>query len=377
MVTFTKCPLDADRLEGAFSDRLGALHETMQRAGGLSQIGRISVATYQPVADELRTFATSDRLGQGARGYHALLRNIPSLGFLKQRNEIRVIGSIPERLLRKGTRLGPDSLDAYRSSMALPVRKGDEFYGFCFFNSDIEGFFTPEVIDLALPFGLLVGQMMINEIDGLKALRAAVQTAKDIGRLRDNESSEHLQRMACYCGLIARSLSRSHGLTDEWIEHLEHFAPLHDIGKVGIPDRILLKSAPLNAEETGIMQGHVRIGMDIVETTLGNFGLGRHPFSDLLRNIVAHHHEAIDGTGYPLGLSGGDISIEGRVAAVADIFDTLTSPRPYKFAWAAESAFAHLNEIAGTRLDPACVEALLENRRMVEDIMERTRKESG
>jgi HD-GYP domain-containing protein (c-di-GMP phosphodiesterase class II) len=146
------------------------------------------------------------------------------------------------------------------------------------------------------------------------------------------------------------------------------FAPMHDIGKVAIPDVILLKPGKLTLEEFEIVKKHPGVGRGIIDNMVKEFSFDSFPHIQMLRNIVELHHEAMDGSGYPGGLKGMGIPIEARICAVADIFDALTSRRCYKSAWGNEKAFSALREMAGNKLDGECVEALVGNVEKVTEI---------
>jgi response regulator RpfG family c-di-GMP phosphodiesterase len=165
---------------------------------------------------------------------------------------------------------------------------------------------------------------------------------------RDPETGAHIQRMAHYSRVIAREL----GLYEGEQRLILEAAPMHDVGKIGIPDYILLKPGKLNHEEFEIMKGHARIGHELLKDS----------GSQILQAgamIAASHHEKFDGSGYPNGLKGEEIPLFGRIVAVADVFDALTSERPYKKAWSLEDACVFLEEGSGTHFDRQCVEAFM------------------
>ena len=165
---------------------------------------------------------------------------------------------------------------------------------------------------------------------------------------RDNETGSHVSRMAHYSALIAAEL----GLDPDELELLKDAAPLHDIGKVGIPDHILLKPGKLDAAEFEIMKQHARIGHDILHGSASKL-------LQLGAVIALSHHEKFDGSGYPGGLAGESIPLCSRIVAVADVFDALTSERPYKPAWSLEEATGYLKQQSGLHFDPRCVDALI------------------
>lgn len=123
-----------------------------------------------------------------------------------------------------------------------------------------------------------------------------------------------------------------YGQTGEFVANVHRFAPLHDIGKISIPDSILLKPGRLDASERKIMETHVEKGVNVIDRMISDFGLHELPESSILKNIVRCHHEYLDGSGYPAGLGGEAIPLEARIVTVADIFDALTFRRPYKKA---------------------------------------------
>jgi HD-GYP domain-containing protein (c-di-GMP phosphodiesterase class II) len=187
---------------------------------------------------------------------------------------------------------------------------------------------------------------------------------------RDPETGGHLDRMARFSRLIAQDLAKNgiYKITDEFIEWVYAFSPMHDVGKIGIPDNVLLKPGKLNIEEFEVMKTHTLKGKAIINSMIENFNLESFDGIDILRNIATCHHETMDGQGYPFGLKNGEIPLEARIIAVADIFDALTSKRPYKAAWSNEEAFSLLERLAKDKLDQNCVLALMRNQDKILEI---------
>jgi putative two-component system response regulator len=163
---------------------------------------------------------------------------------------------------------------------------------------------------------------------------------------KDEDTGAHIIRMSNYSAVIARKM----GLTESAIESLLYAAPLHDIGKIGIPDKILLKQGKLDPEEWALMRQHPMMGAKILEKA-------DTVFIKLGEIIALTHHEKWDGSGYPKGLKGKEIPLVGRIVAIADVFDALTSKRPYKQPFSIENALAIIREDTGSHFDPAVSEA--------------------
>jgi response regulator RpfG family c-di-GMP phosphodiesterase len=187
-----------------------------------------------------------------------------------------------------------------------------------------------------------------------------IQRLTHLSGHRDEETGSHMRRMAHISQLISQEL----GLDGRFCDMLLLAAPMHDIGKVGIPDRILLKPGKLDPVERGIMQGHARIGHDLLKDS----------HSELLRmgaEIALTHHEKYSGEGYPNGLSGEAIPLSGRIVATADVFDALINARHYKQAWALGDAIEFMRNERSRHFDPGCVVALL---RRIDEVMDIQKK---
>ncbi len=180
------------------------------------------------------------------------------------------------------------------------------------------------------------------------------------GELRDDNTGQHIIRVGEYSRIIAQGL----GLPKSIVTMIAKAAPLHDIGKIGIPDSILLKPGRLTDEERVQMNTHSMQGFSLLEANNSNV-------IDVARSIIATHHEKWDGSGYPNNLSGESIPVEGRIVAVADVFDALTTERPYKEAWSVEAAIELLQKESGKAFEPRLVEVFIENLPQVLDIKQK------
>lgn len=194
--------------------------------------------------------------------------------------------------------------------------------------------------------------------DELKSTR--LQIIQKLGRAaeyKDNETGFHVIRMSHY----SKVLCEAYGFDRELAEDLFNAAPMHDIGKIGIADNILLKPGKLTDEEFAIMKTHPLIGAEII-------GDSDSRLLQLARNVALHHHEKWNGTGYPYGLEGERIPVEARIVAIADVFDALTSARPYKKAWPVQDAVKYIEEQSGEHFDPELATLFVQQLDMILDI---------
>ena len=205
-------------------------------------------------------------------------------------------------------------------------------------------------------FGLALRQAARAHVSAVeRAHRAQIEANLELVRrlalaaeYRDDETGGHNERLGRYAAILGRAV----GLEPAECETLAYAASLHDIGKIGIPDCILLKEGPLDEAERARMQHHTLLGAGILAD-------GEHPMVQMACRVALSHHERWDGTGYPKGLRGSDIPIEGRIVSVCDVFDALTQHRPYKEPWSNEDAVREIERGKGTHFDPHVVEAFL------------------
>ena len=209
---------------------------------------------------------------------------------------------------------------------------------------------------------ILRADLLENEIlERTKEIRDTqfeiVQRLGVAGELRDNETGAHVKRMSHMCGFLAKKRN----LGNDYAQHLLYASTMHDVGKIGIPDSILLKTGKLSGAEWLVMRQHPQIGAKII-------GKQNSKLIALAREVALYHHEKWDGSGYPHGASGDEIPISAQIAAISDVFDALTSDRPYKPAWSIEAAAKEIAAGAGSHFEPKTVEIFMENLEPITEI---------
>ena len=351
-------PIDAGSFEESLGGHLAFLHDRLATIA--PDVARIAMALYDRDEGILKTFINSTRSGYAIRGYEFPLAESISLSHLAQTRQTRVIDDIPSTLDadREHSRYVRD--EGYLSSFTVPMHHQGQFLGFIFFDSRAHGTFTASLQQELVLYAQLMAVALASQLVAVRSIVGTIQVARDLAGLHDQETGAHQERMARYSRAIARQLIEPLDLTDEFVEALFLYAPMHDIGKIGVPDHILRKAGTLDPQEWEQMRLHPVKGRHMVDAIIADLGasaLNRH---DILVNVVEMHHELLDGSGYPHGLAGDQLPLEARIVTVADIFDALTSTRPYKAGWAAEDALGELGAMAEAgRLDPDCVAAMV------------------
>lgn len=347
-------------LAGTLTNRLESLHDRLLET--VPTVDRISCALYDENEDILKTFVNSTRAGRGVSGQEYKLSDCQSLSGLAAKGEFRMLDNIQQMLQADTRHVDWLRTQGYQSSFTVPIHDDrGHFTGFVFFDSTHAGVFVPEIQRDLVLYTNLISMAIASELSAVRTVLETTRVARELTEVRDFETGSHLERMARYSRLIAEALALRYGLSNEFVESVYLFSALHDIGKIGIPDNILRKRGRHTAAESALMKTHVDKGCQIIERIVGKEAHQRLPDSSILRNIIAFHHEYLDGSGYPRQLRGDEIPLEARIVTVADIFDALTAVRPYKDIWSPEDALDELDRmVAAGQLDPECVAAVHE-----------------
>lgn len=358
--------LDIGTLQKLFTDlplrvKLEAIHDSARE--GAPFIDRISVALFDPGTGRLKTFIDSSGNTNPLVHYEYKISHSSSLQKIMLTGQPRVVNDLDIYRARTVRHARKIREQGYKSSYTFPMFNRDTFTGLIFFNSSRKNIFSPAALAFLNMIAMLVSHTVTLKLAAVQTMLASLKTAINMVHFKDPETANHLERMSRFSRLIARELAIA-GICrfdDEFIEHIFLFAPLHDVGKLGIPDRILLKPGKLDIQERLLMNEHVNQGREIIDSIIKNFHFEGFEHIELLRNIALQHHETLDGTGYPQGLQGDQISIEAQIVAVADIFDALTSERPYKPAWSNDDALRELLQLAESKLNRDCISMLINN----------------
>jgi putative two-component system response regulator len=203
-----------------------------------------------------------------------------------------------------------------------------------------------------------------------EAYKATIFAMAKLAEYRDDDTGQHIERVRLYAKTLAQQLAETgpykNDITDVFVERIFEASPLHDIGKIAIPDAILLKPGRLTAEEMEIMKLHTVIGASVLKDVYSKYP--HNEFIAMSIDIAMSHHERWDGKGYPQGLKGDNIPLSARIVAIADVYDALRSKRPYKNPLSHEAAVKIILEEKGEHFDPYLVDAFLEKHKIIEEI---------
>jgi len=300
------------------------------------------------------------------KGIEAYLDNT-SLSKIVQNGEERIINDLEEYVKGKPLKEYNNILieEGIKSSITFPLKSNNKVIGIIFFSSNLKNIYKKEhiiflrtlanSIALSLEKDILIKDMIISSTLALAKLTEE----------RDPETGEHLYRMKKYSKMIAEFLSKEDKYKDiidiDYIDNIERFSPLHDIGKVAIPDEILLKPGKLTHEEFEIMKNHTIYGAKVLKTADEILERNGMSIYKTAIDIVEGHHEKWDGSGYPYGRKGEEIPLSARIVAIADVFDALTSKRQYKKPFSFEDTIKIIKKGSGKHFDPFIVDVFIKN----------------
>lgn len=360
---------------GTLNDQLADLHQRLRVSA--PEIDRISFALYDDENDHLKTYADSTFHGFELMHYEFPLSELPALKICSETGESRYLGDIPNQLNAKYPHTKWLIEQGYRSSLAVPVFLGNsvfqekKFIGFIFLNSCQQHLFDESVAGSLKPFLDIIRFIITSEYDLVHSLLDSASLVHSQSREHWQESSEHRERICRYAKVIALEVAHIYQLDDEIIENITQFSKCHDIGKLSVPASLLTKSGSLINEERDQLQDHVEKGVEIINQIIDEMGSPDHPCVAILKEIVAYHHEFLDGSGYPYGLTQEDIPVSARIITVANVFDALTSHRPYKQAWSVPFALLELEKmVASGKLDKHCVNGLRYHQEYLKRVIE-------
>ncbi len=358
-IVFREDPLAELKTASTYQEKLAVVHEVLKKR--CPGIDRISIALYDIKTQSLATFLASPSTGSPLSNYEVILKEGSVLYKIALDATPRIVSDLRVYEDHDAAHSRAIVGHGFASSYTHPMYHNKELAGFVFLNSLHNGYFRERVLEQVEIIIHLISEMILNDLASARALTAAMRTSVSMVQKHDLETGTHLERMSRYSRLIARSLVNqgTANLDDEQIEQIALFSPLHDVGKISIPDTILQKKTRLDSAERAVMNRHTMVGRQIVDDLIRNFGFEELPYIDCLREMTELHHEAMDGSGYPHGLRGEEISLAARITSVSDIFDALTTQRPYKQPWSNEHAFAMLQLLSIDKLDKGCVDAMI------------------
>ncbi|KGY11729.1 phosphohydrolase [Vibrio tubiashii] len=336
----------------------------------LPKLDKVSFALYDEREHLLKSYADSSSLSLSLTHFEAPLSSLP---YLKKSIENRSKAFLNDvRYLHPSPHIDSLLEEGYHSSVAIPTFVGSSFKGFIFLNSNQKQAFCPHDIEVVKPYLKMLEAAIFSEYQLITALIEKSNKLVARSPVYQKESFSHKQRVSTYTNIIALALADRYGFDDEYVEHLTLLSQYHDMGKVMVPPELLCKQLPLTWEETQTLREHIRYGEEIVNRFVSELNASDHSSAQLMRDVVSYHYEFLDGSGYPHHLNGNTIPISAKIVCVANIFDALTTHKPYKQAWSVPYALLELEKmVCEGKLDANCVNALREQQHQLKSIIQR------
>lgn len=331
-----------------------------------------SIKSYHGVSDDHDTIVG---LPENLFGLEVKIKNT-TLGSVMEKGEARIINDLEEHVKHRPERCYNNILleAGIRSSITLPLTINGQPIGFIFFSSSKKNIYKEEHAQfLKIVANSISISFAKNKFTDDLVYSSILALAK-LAESRDSDTGDHLYRMKKYSRLVAELLYKDKTYPKEmdliFIEDIERFSPLHDIGKVGIKDGILLKPGKLTNEEFTLMKEHTQYGAQVLKSAENNLLKSGRSIFGMGIEIAAGHHEKWDGSGYPKGIRGKEIPLSARIVAVGDVFDALTSQRPYKKPFSFERAFQIITQGKGSHFDPNIIEIVQHHKKELHDLYE-------
>ncbi len=296
-----------------------------------------------------------------------------SLESIVNNGTVRVINNLENYTKNKNADYNMLLLEAgIKSSITLPLKVNEKPIGIIFFSNVIENIYKDEHIEFLKTLSNSIAISLNKNIFIDEMLYSTLLALTKMAEARDEDTAEHLDRMTAYAVKITEFLRHDKLYCDQitvpFIKGIERFSPMHDIGKVGVKDGVLLKPGRLTADEYEEMKKHVTYGADVLRTAESNIAKQKYSMFKMGIEIVEGHHEKWDGSGYPYKKKGTEIPLSARIVAVADVFDALTSKRPYKSAFGFEESINYIIEGSGRHFDPKIIDSLSRHRNELQEL---------
>lgn len=285
----------------------------------------------------------------------------------------RVINDLEKHTKNKESEYNKILLEAgVKSSITLPLMVNEKPIGIIFFSNVKRNIYREEHIEFLKTLSTSIAISLNKNIFIDEMLYSTLLALTKMAEARDEDTADHLDRMTAYSVKITEFLlydkQYEEEITVPFLKGIERFSPMHDIGKVGVKDGILLKPGKFTTDEYEEMKKHVAYGADVLRTAESNIAKHRYSMFKMGIEIVEGHHEKWDGSGYPYKKSGKDIPLSARIVAVADVFDALTSKRPYKEAYGFEESINYIINGRGHHFDPIIIDSLIKHKEELYDL---------
>ncbi|MFN3412095.1 MAG: HD domain-containing phosphohydrolase [Exilispira sp.] len=330
---------------------------------------RFSFALYRHYNDSIVAFHAKTRNYTNiylTKGYSQKFSDTSLIKIIEEKKEFRIIDNLEEWSSESANLLLKEGI---KSNITVPVIVNQKFFGFIFFASKKSNAYNYDHGKIANFFTSIIMNRFFYSFSLQKTLSVFGEGITNIVEFKDTETADHTRRVSQYSSLIAEALREYKIITPEKAYEIVTYAPLHDIGKIGIPDSILFKSSKLNEEEWEIMKTHTIIGGNLLKKANSSLkeeiGIS---LLDTAYNIIVDHHEWWDGSGYPEGKKGNEISIEGQIVAIADVFDALTTKRPYKDIIPFDESIEIIKMKSGIHFNPELVNIFISEKNSVYEI---------